>query len=205
MARHVDDQRNVRSAQAGQVGPAVELHATNGLVATDVQVGCIGPQGPCLGGRNVAEGPTVLAIQRLRGLGRGHHMHVPVATRLFQRLRRPMPRVQVIAFGVGGQQVHRDDGVLGRGAALHEENLVGVGQREQPAKIGEHLFMNAREQCAAMGHFHDRHPTAPPVHHLLGRPCQHRLWERGRAGREVVRAMAGHGLSHMGELRQDIG
>ena len=124
------------------------------------------------------------------GLVAGGDVHVAVLARFLGRLLRPRTGDHVIR-ATTTREVHRQDGVLGEGAALHEQDAEMGGDRQQGAQVGFGLLGDRDELLAPVAHFHDAHAAALPVQHLAGCLLQHLFGKRGRSGREIEGT--GHG------------
>jgi hypothetical protein len=91
------------------------------------------------------------------GLGAGGDIDRAVLAGFLDRLLRPFAGVDVVGRSLAAQHVHRHDGVLADGAALHEQHLVVRRHGQQLAQQAFGLGMDGDELLAAVAHFHHRH------------------------------------------------
>ena len=180
--RHVGDERHV----AGVRRPLV-LEADDGLVGADVDVGRLGVEPPLGARRDRREAARLAAGGDVDGaevLGLGDRALGPVAG------------VDVVGARLSAQQVHRHDRVLADRAALQEEELVVVGNREQLAQQRVRLVVDRHELLAAMAHLHHRHAAAVPVEHLGGA-----AWRSTGSGRTAGPGLKLNGRRHAPDYR----
>ena len=147
------------------VGQLPELGAVNGVVFTDVdivrvlvdgQVGAVGDIGEGLVG------------------GGGHRVGGAVHFGLLPCLFRPLAGDDVIGNPVF-HQVHRHHGELLACAALHEQDLVIVGDSHEGAQISLRPIDDGLIGLGAVAHFHDGHAGSPVIQHFSGGFLQNAL------------------------------
>src|SRR5690606_16422332 len=107
--------------------------------------------------------------------------------RLVERFARPVAAQDIIRPARAGtpDQVQRHDGILGRGPALHEQDLEIIRYRQQGPQIGFGLVTDTAVVLAAMAHFHDGGAAALPVAHFLGGLLQDLERQGGRPRRKI--------------------
>ena len=196
VTRHVADERNRTGARVGARGLDVELHAVDGLVGGEVEVGG-GRIDLHLGRGGDADVALLLAIAGAGGLGRdrgsqhGRH-HLALADRLLA----PGAGDQVLGRLALLHEVHGDLGEEHGGAALQEEDLVRGRHGEQVAQQRERLVVDGLVLLAAVAVLHDRHATSGEVEELLAGPLER--GERQGCGTGVEVHLAGHGVPPCG-------
>ena len=116
--------RHQRRLEGGRI--VVVFDAADRLVAGDVHVRCPGRELPARNRRRMRE---VLV------LGRSGDVYAAELLRRGDRLGAPRSRVHVVRHGVLFGQVERHHGELQRGAALQEQDEVGVSDAEQLAEV----------------------------------------------------------------------
>jgi hypothetical protein len=157
----------------------VELDAVDGLVGADVQVGGVRTQLPALLRRHGGE------AARLAG---GRHVDVGIAPRFLDRLAGPGTGLHEVDGGrlrLAAGEIQRNQGILAKSPALHEQDLVVGGDVQQFAQVGFRLRVDRNEFGAAVAHLHHGHAAAMPVEHLGGRLLEDFFREDGRAGGKV--------------------
>ena len=83
------------------------------------------------------------------------------------------------------RQVHRHQGKLRRGAALHEQYFVVCRNRHQLAQIRLGRGRELHESGAAVADLHDGHAAVPPIQQLIARLLQD-LGRQNRGSRREI-------------------
>ena len=150
--RHIHDKRCIRYRHGRQTD------AANGLIG-DVMKKCgLVRQAPLafLSDARVAVFCSIQSDVRLTKTGG-----------FLSRLSRPVTGHQVVGCIAGRTQIHRNDSKLCGRAALHEQHLVAVGNRQKISQISFGFFGYRNKLRAAVAHFHRRHADAMPVARFL--------------------------------------
>ena len=146
------------------------LGAVDGIVGAVVEVGGI------LGDHQIALLGDVGVILIL---GAGGDDHLTVLFRLFGS-----QVGEVAGHGIGrlarsADKVQGNGGKLSRGAALHKQDLMGVGHLQQPFQIRLGLVENLLVYLTSVAHLHNGHAAAAVIGHFRRCLLKHGQGEHG--------------------------
>ena len=187
MRRDVHHQVDVRRAKICRSWPIHKLDAAYRFVAAQVKIGGIGAYSPHRGRRHPGKRGLFEPVDDGGHAGSCCDRSIAVALALLVALDRPGTGQDEIRFlcRPHAQQVHRDDRILGGGAALHEHHRIIIRHAEQRPQILLSLGAYLHELASPVAHFHHGHAAAMPIQHFSRGLRQNRLGKRGGTGRKI--------------------
>ena len=114
-------------------------------------------------GGDIQIGGDVVVVGFFGGTGQ---VDIAEQLRLFDCLARPGAGVNISGGLVFGQEVHRHQRELRRGAALHEQHLMGVGDLQDLGQQRDRFVVHDLVDLAAVAVLEDRHARALEVQQL---------------------------------------
>ena len=154
----------------------VDLESVQRFVRGVVEIGRVATKRPFAARRHRA------VLQRL---AIGNDTQRPEFGRLGRSLTAPVPGYQVVHALPFAGQGHRDRCKLKRGAALHEQHGVFIGNPEQLAQVPFGLLGKLDELTAPVAVLHDRQAAALPAQQFLAGLLQNGKRKVRRTGAEV--------------------